>query len=231
MRTYILDDHDQKGQLYAQSLILVGRTGDVVCGHVSAHDLEHARLNVLICDALDVTVPHLFVPYLKWLAAYTVQDRQKPRLKRILEHAAAHPLLPPLFVFSFWIAPCVQQLEPLMHRLERCPLPTSGPTSKHTASSQEYTRSRVCPKRLTLLSRAPRRRSSAFADRPNSSTAQRSLTKIHELSTVRPIFVNEQKRTSPDPRPSWRTTHRHHTETVDVWISCLTLTTEGRQEL
>jgi hypothetical protein len=86
---HILDDHHEEGQLDAECLVLVGWARDVVGGHVGAHDLEHARLDVLVCYALDVPVAHLLVPYLQRLAAYTVQDRQKPRLERVLEHRRA----------------------------------------------------------------------------------------------------------------------------------------------
>ena len=75
--THILDNHDQEGQLDAQSLVLIGRTRDVVGGYVRAHDLEHAGLDVLVRDTLDVAIPHLLVPDLQWFAAYTVEDGQE----------------------------------------------------------------------------------------------------------------------------------------------------------
>ena len=37
----VLDDHDEEGQLDAESLVRVGRAGDVVSGDVGAHDFKH----------------------------------------------------------------------------------------------------------------------------------------------------------------------------------------------
>ncbi len=65
--TYVLDDHDQEGQLDAQSLRVFSWTGDIDRGHVCAHDLEHGRLDVGVRDSLDVAVPDIFVPDLQGL--------------------------------------------------------------------------------------------------------------------------------------------------------------------
>jgi hypothetical protein len=61
----------------------------VVGGHVGSHDFEDARLNVLVGDALDMPIPHLFVPNLQRFAAYTVEDRQESRLECVFEHCSA----------------------------------------------------------------------------------------------------------------------------------------------
>lgn len=45
---YVLDDHDEEGQLDAKSLALVGRTCDERSSHIGAHDLQYRRLDVLI---------------------------------------------------------------------------------------------------------------------------------------------------------------------------------------
>ena len=65
--TYVLDDHDQEGQLDGKSLLGVHRAGDVVGGDVSAHDLENGGLNISICESLDVSVSDVSVPDLEWL--------------------------------------------------------------------------------------------------------------------------------------------------------------------
>ncbi len=57
-RTYVLDDHDKERQLDSESLLRIGRASDVVCADVSPHDLQDARLNVLIRNALDVSIAH-----------------------------------------------------------------------------------------------------------------------------------------------------------------------------
>ena len=54
----ILDDHDQEWQLDAQGLGGVSWTGDVCRADVAAHNLQDARLNVAVGDALDVTISH-----------------------------------------------------------------------------------------------------------------------------------------------------------------------------
>ena len=56
MHMYVLDDHDQEGQLDAQGLVCVGGAGDEGGGHVGAHDLEHRGLDVLVGQPLDVAV-------------------------------------------------------------------------------------------------------------------------------------------------------------------------------
>jgi len=58
----ILNDHDEEGKLDAQRLLRVGRTVDVVGADVSAHDFQNTGLNVLVCDPLDVPIPHDGVP-------------------------------------------------------------------------------------------------------------------------------------------------------------------------
>ena len=38
---YVLDDHDQEGQLNAEGLVSVGGASDIVSGDVCSHDLEY----------------------------------------------------------------------------------------------------------------------------------------------------------------------------------------------
>mmetsp|Transcript_1196 Transcript_1196/g.3488 ORF Transcript_1196/g.3488 Transcript_1196/m.3488 type:complete len:203 (+) Transcript_1196:229-837(+) len=73
----VLDDHHQERQLDSQGLAGVCRARDVGGAHVRTHDLEHARLNVCIREALDVAVAHLLVPDLQRLAADGIQDGQE----------------------------------------------------------------------------------------------------------------------------------------------------------
>ena len=56
---HVLDNHDEKGQFDAQRLLLVGRARDVCCAHVCAHNLNHKRLDVVVCDSLDVAIANL----------------------------------------------------------------------------------------------------------------------------------------------------------------------------
>lgn len=54
--------------------------------HISSHDLQHARLNVPICEALDVPIPDLLVPNAERFRANAIEDRQEAALKRVPEH-------------------------------------------------------------------------------------------------------------------------------------------------
>ena len=83
---HILDDHDEVGELDAEGLLGVRRARDVRGAHVGAHDLEDEGLDVGVRDPLDVPVPHLLVPDLQGLRPDAVQDREEPRLERVLEH-------------------------------------------------------------------------------------------------------------------------------------------------
>ena len=67
MVTYVLDDHDQEGELDGKGLLGVEGACDEVGAHVGAHDLEHGRGDVGVCDTLDVTVADVLVPNLKGL--------------------------------------------------------------------------------------------------------------------------------------------------------------------
>mmetsp|Transcript_16986 Transcript_16986/g.47431 ORF Transcript_16986/g.47431 Transcript_16986/m.47431 type:complete len:231 (-) Transcript_16986:199-891(-) len=82
----VLNDHDQERQFDAQGLAGIRGAHNITVADVCAHDLQHARLDVGVCDALQVTVPHLLLPYLQWLRADTVEDGQEARLEAVLEH-------------------------------------------------------------------------------------------------------------------------------------------------
>ena len=54
----VLDDHHQERQLDAERLLRVRRARNIVRANVGAHDLQDAGLDVLVGDALDVTIAH-----------------------------------------------------------------------------------------------------------------------------------------------------------------------------
>lgn len=53
---YILDNHDEKGQLNPKRLGLVSRTGDESSGDIGAHNLKNRGLDILISEPLDVPI-------------------------------------------------------------------------------------------------------------------------------------------------------------------------------
>ena len=91
----VLDDHDQERQLDAERLLRISRAcdkigahlskeneeleGDILAKrywqinsrrhagktHVGAHNLQHTAVDILVRDALDVTISNLLVPNLK----------------------------------------------------------------------------------------------------------------------------------------------------------------------
>jgi len=77
----ILDDHHQERKLDTECLLRISRRCDVVGRHIGAHDFDHAGLDIRVCHALDVTIPHLLLPYLQRLGADGVEDRQEARLE------------------------------------------------------------------------------------------------------------------------------------------------------
>lgn len=65
--TYVLDDHDEEGELDGERLLRVNGARDEVRRHIRAHNLKHGRLNVCVGQPLDVTVAHLLIPNLQRL--------------------------------------------------------------------------------------------------------------------------------------------------------------------
>ena len=91
----VLDDHDQERQLDAERLLRISRACDKIGAHLSkeneelegdilakrywqinsrrhagktdvgAHNLQHTAVDILVRDALDVTISNLLVPNLK----------------------------------------------------------------------------------------------------------------------------------------------------------------------
>ena len=56
---HVLDDHNQVGELDAQSLPRVGGTCDVGGTDVRTYDFQDEALNIRICDSLDVSISDL----------------------------------------------------------------------------------------------------------------------------------------------------------------------------
>lgn len=50
--------HDKEWQFDTKSFRGIPRTGDVSCADIRAHDLQHARTNVIVSNPLDVSVAH-----------------------------------------------------------------------------------------------------------------------------------------------------------------------------
>ena len=105
----ILDDHYQERQLDAQGLGGVSWTSDVGRADVAAHNLQHARLNVAVSDALDVTIAHC-----------------RPIERYVRRHCLLKPFTQghPSFRMSGDL-PCLSQickgLLPMLYRIERNP--------------------------------------------------------------------------------------------------------------
>ena len=68
----VLDNHNQEWKLDGQCLLWVQWGIDVVCGYISSHDFKNWRLNIWICDSLDVTVSDLLIPNLERLGSILI---------------------------------------------------------------------------------------------------------------------------------------------------------------
>ena len=66
---YVLDDHDQEGQLNAERPVRKVRARDERRRDVGRHDLKHRRLNIVVGDPLAVAVVDLLLPDLQRLGA------------------------------------------------------------------------------------------------------------------------------------------------------------------
>lgn len=83
---HVLYNHDKEWKFDSKRLSRVGGTGDVAGADVGADDLEHQRLNIVVCYALYMTISYFLVPNLQRFAANAVEDGQEAALKRVLEH-------------------------------------------------------------------------------------------------------------------------------------------------
>ena len=70
----IFDNHDKEGELDAQGLLGISWTRDISGRNVGAFDLEHQRLDIVVRDALDMSISHFLVPNLQRLGTNTVQN-------------------------------------------------------------------------------------------------------------------------------------------------------------
>jgi len=90
----VLDNHNKEGQLDTKSLLWIGRTANKARVDVGSEKLENGALNVLVGEALDVSVADLLIPYLEGSGPDAVQDRQEATLKGVFEHFLMRLLLP-----------------------------------------------------------------------------------------------------------------------------------------
>ena len=63
--TYVLDDHDQEGQLDCKGLLGIYWASDVVSGDIGAHNFENRGLNIRISYSLNMTISHVLMPDLE----------------------------------------------------------------------------------------------------------------------------------------------------------------------
>jgi len=82
----VLNDHHEERQLDAERLALLSWARNEAGVDIAADELEDARLNVLVGQALDVAVAHLLVPDLQWTRSNGVQDGEESTLEGVLEH-------------------------------------------------------------------------------------------------------------------------------------------------
>ena len=69
LSTYVLDDHDQEGQLDRKGLASINWTSNVVSGNIGTHDFENGRLNIRISYSLNVAISHVLMPDLERLGS------------------------------------------------------------------------------------------------------------------------------------------------------------------
>ena len=65
---YIFDDHDKEGQFNAERLTFILGAGDEGGGDISAHDFKNWTLDILVGDALDVSVVNCMKGFLLCLS-------------------------------------------------------------------------------------------------------------------------------------------------------------------
>lgn len=63
----IFYDHHEKRKLDAEGFLRVCRALNKRRAYIGAHDFQYGRLDVRICDTLDVTISNFFIPDLKRL--------------------------------------------------------------------------------------------------------------------------------------------------------------------
>ena len=110
----VLDDHDEEGQLDAERAIGLCGARYVRRGDVCSNDLQHGRLDVIVCDSLNVAIADLFLPDLQRFAPVhegiinaarqntransflpnAIENGEKTRLERNISKAAASVHVP-----------------------------------------------------------------------------------------------------------------------------------------
>lgn len=70
----VLNDHDQKRQLYTQGFLWVSWAGNVCGADICAHYFKHEALYIVIRNPLYVPIANLLVPDLQRLATYAVKN-------------------------------------------------------------------------------------------------------------------------------------------------------------
>jgi hypothetical protein len=77
----IFDNHDKEGELDAQSLFGISWTRDIGGGDVRSFNFEDQRLDIIVRDALDMSISHFLVPNLQRLGTNTVQNGEESTLQ------------------------------------------------------------------------------------------------------------------------------------------------------
>lgn len=90
---HVLNNHDEKWKFDSKRLSRVGGTGDVAGADVGADNLQHQRLNIVVCYSLYVAISYFLVPDLQRFAADAVEDGQEAALERVLEHVCGSHVL------------------------------------------------------------------------------------------------------------------------------------------
>lgn len=70
----VLNDHNQKGEFYAEGFLRVGWARNVSGANIRANNLQNQALDIIVSDSLYVPIPNFFIPYLQWFAAYAVKN-------------------------------------------------------------------------------------------------------------------------------------------------------------
>lgn len=83
---HVFNYHDKIRELDSQRFLWVCWASNIGSADIGPNYFQHQRLYVVVCYSFDVTISHLFVPYLKRFASDAVENRQQAGLKSILEH-------------------------------------------------------------------------------------------------------------------------------------------------
>ena len=56
---HIFDNHDEEWEFDTKRFLGIGWTRDVGCANVGSHNFQYQRLDVIVCDSLDMSVSNL----------------------------------------------------------------------------------------------------------------------------------------------------------------------------